>query len=570
MQNEGTNSTEISAFSLLKKILSDDSQILWMSLIYSLIASLFTIAAPISVQLLINSISFTGMLKPVIVLGLLLLILLLFYSTINALQFYTTEIFQRRFFARMTSEVGLSILNASCNSFEKINQTDMVNRFFEISAIQKYIPKFLTKTFFLIVQTITGLVLVSFYHPFFLLFSIALSLSLWLVWKIFYKKALGASIKESKKKYEIASWLEDVARNHNLFKSSTSGNYAKYKINKLTEEYLSERSDHFSQLFAQVILLLVTYAIASAALLMIGGSLVINNQLSIGQLVAAELVLSSVLYGFSQFGRDFENLYDLIASCEKLSQFQTLPSDQKNKKNLVDGDLEIEFKDATYEYLNRQYKFNLKLNANQNYLISTIGFSTKKIFTDLIQGFRLAQTGSVNINNVDLRSLNQYDLRSKITFIDNSPMMEISILEYLTFGRTEEVDYAEIEKALKITDLQKVISKSPLGLDLTMTPSGWPFSESEKILLKIARAIIQKPKLIIIGEVFDMMFPALRQKMLHYLSKENITVIYFSHRDDGLKDFNHFIFLDKLTHHQFESVAKLQEFEQSISSHERK
>jgi len=541
-----------------------------MSLIYSLIASLFTIAAPISVQLLINTISFTGMLKPVIIIGLLLFVLLLFYAVINALQFYTTEIFQRRFFARMTSQVGLSVLNASHKSFEEINQTDMVNRFFEISAIQKYIPKFLTKTFFLIVQTFAGLILVSFYHPFFLLFSIVLSLALWLIWKIFYKKALIASIKESKKKYEIASWLEDMARNHNLFKSSNSSNYAKRKINQLTGEYLGERSRHFSRLFAQVILLLATYAIASAALLMIGGSLVINNQLSIGQLAAAELVLSSVLYGFSQFGRDFENLYDLIASCEKLSQFQSLPNDEKGGKTLPEGDLEIEFKDATYRYLDRQYNFNLKLKAGENYLISTIGFSTKKVFIDLLHGFCLPNQGLVDINGIDLRSLNHYELRSKIAFIDNSPMMEISIFEYLTFGRAEEVDYAEIEKALKITGLQKVISKSPLGLDLTITPSGWPFSESEKILLKIARAIIQKPKLIIIGEVFDMMFPALRQKVLNYLSKEKITVIYFSHRVDGVEDFNHFIFLDKLTHHQFESAAKLQEFEQSILSNEKK
>lgn len=553
--------------SLLKRVLAKDSQILWMSLIYSLVASLFTLAAPISVQLLINTISFTGMIKPIIVIGILLFVLLIFYSIINALQFFTTEIFQRRFFSRMTSEVGLSVLNADHKAFEEINQTDMVNRFFEVPAIQKNIPKILTNTFFLIVQTVAGLILVSFYHPFFFLFSIVLCVVIYLVWKIFYKNALSASIKESKKKYEIVSWLDDIARNQTSFKASSSSDYAKTKLNKLTGEYLYERKKHFTQLFSQALALLLIYAVASSTLLIIGGSLVVNNQLSIGQLVAAELVLSSVLYGFSKFGRDFENLYDLIASCDKLSQFQNLPNDNRSGINLEGENFEISFVDATYNYLERQYKFNLNLMADQNYLISTSGFSTKKVFIDLLQGFRSPNTGSIQINGIDLRSIDTYEWRSKITLIDNSPLMETSVREFLTYGK-ENVSYGEIENALKITGLERIISKSEFGLDLMMTPTGWPFSESEKIMLKIARTIIQKPKIIIIGEVFDMVVLDVRRRLLRFLTKENVTVIYFSHRIDGMNDFGHFIFLDKMEHHSLASAEKLQEFEQSQLANE--
>lgn len=300
-------------FSLVKKTLKPESSFFWISIIYGLAISILSLAVPLSVQFLINSISFTSLLQPAFALGFVLLLLLSFWATLNALQFFTTEIFQRRFFARMASEITLSLIKSKEKNIQK---SEMVNRFFETITIQKIVPKFLTKTFTTLLQGFVGLILVSFYHPFFFIFSVIIILLLWLIWSRYSKKAVQHSINKSKIKYELVHLFEDIV------KSDTAPSLAaENKINLITGEYIIQRKKRFSSLFSQVTLLLILYITASVSLLILGSWLVLKGQLTIGQLVAAELVLSSVLYSFSQLGRDFENFYDLVASCEKLSQF---------------------------------------------------------------------------------------------------------------------------------------------------------------------------------------------------------------------------------------------------------
>jgi ABC-type multidrug transport system fused ATPase/permease subunit len=313
--------------SILKKILFTESSFFWMSAIYALAISFLSLAVPLSVQFLINSVSFTALMRPTFVLGAVLLILLIFWAALNALQFFITEIFQSRFFARITSEVTILLLKTKQENPEK---REIVNHFFETVIIQKTIPKFLTKTFATILQGAVGLIVVSFYHPIFFLFSLAIVISLWLIWSRFYKQAVNSSLGKSQAKYDIVKCFEEIEEG----RVSDEDNIEQ-KINSLTGDYLKDRKSRFRSLFSQVILLLTLYVIASVLLLVMGGWLVLKGQLTIGQLVAAELILSALLYNFSQLGRDLENFYDLTASCEKLTKFYNFSIEKKDFEPFV-------------------------------------------------------------------------------------------------------------------------------------------------------------------------------------------------------------------------------------------
>jgi multidrug resistance efflux pump len=320
---ESTNLSEkVKVFPFIKKILFTESSFFWMCGIYALAISLLSLAVPLSVQFLINSVSFTALIRPTFVLGAVLLILLIFWAALNALQFFVTEIFQSRFFARITSEIAILLIKEKQQKHK--NSVD-VKRFFETITIQKTIPKFLTKTLATFLQGAVGLVVVSFYHPFFFLFSLVIVFCLWLIWSRFYKKAVADSIAKSQAKYDIANCLEEIAKD-----DGSSVVSIEEKINDLTGNYLRDRKSRFIGLFSQVILLLTLYAVASVSLLVLGGWLVLKGQLTIGQLVAAELILSVTLYNFSQLGRDLENFYDLAASCQKLSKFYNSPIEKKD------------------------------------------------------------------------------------------------------------------------------------------------------------------------------------------------------------------------------------------------
>ena len=169
----------------------------------------------------------------------------------------------------------------------------------------------------------------------------------------------------------MAGWLEDIARNNILFKSAIGKNYAIFKTDFLTEQYLKERKAHFSQLFTQFSLMLTLYAVASSLLLIIGGYLVINGQLSIGQLVASELILSTTLYGISELGRDFENFYDIVGACEKLSQFYNIPQENIGLEKIEDNHIDIKFNHVVDSYFGREFKFNFTLKHHKNYIISS-------------------------------------------------------------------------------------------------------------------------------------------------------------------------------------------------------
>ncbi len=555
MQNETTERKRYKPFAndisdakfgkYLIRILAADKKIFFVAITYGIIIGLLTLSAPVSVQLLINSLSFTGIFEPILVLGIILLILVSLYGLMNILQLVIAETFQRRFFSRMSGEIGMLLLNADHQSFEKANQVELVNRFLETTTIQKTMTILLSKSFVILFQSIAGLLLIAFYHPFFLMFTFLIPLSVIYIWKSFAPKAVLHAFGESRKKYDLVSFLEDVANNQIIFKSQHGRDYAKEKINLLTGNYLEERALHFRKLFSQVSLFYILYAFATTLLLILGGWLVLRGQLTIGQLVASELVISAILFNISNLGQDFENFYQIIASSEKLSQFHNIPAESQKGKLKLDKFEEMRFDNVTCHYLRNEFKFNFKFCNNKNYLVLTHGYSTKKIIIETMLGFMPIISGEFSINKTDIKKYDKYQLRSHIAVIDNSPLLEGTLREYLTFNNPNISDNY-ILKILEDFELTDLILASQKGLDLMVIPSGWPFSGGEKIILKIVRALIQKPQIIIATEALDMLAPETRVKALEYLtSQEQASFIYFANRDDDKKAFDETLFIDK-------------------------
>lgn len=546
----------------IKKILGEDKEFFLTAIVYAVAIAILSLATPISVQLLINSVAFTAMLQPILILGLILFLLLSFSAILNVLQFYISEIFQRKFFARMSADITLATIKARHENFEESNQTEFVNRFFDVITIQKSLPKILIKSFTLVLQTIAGLILVAFYHPILLVFSLLIIISIILIWQSFCKKGFITKFYSSRRKYDMAGWLEDIARNNSLFKSEIGQKYAIFKTDFLTEQYLEERKSHFSQLFAQFSLMLALYAIASSLLLIIGGYLVTKGQLSIGQLVASELILSTTLYGISQLGRDFETFYDIVGACEKLSQFYNIPLENTGAEKIDTDHIDIKFNHVVDIYFEREFKFNFSLKHHKNYIISTHNLSSQKVLIELLYCLRKPFRGTLEFNNIEIENIDIANLRSKIALIDNSSFIEGNIEEYLTFNN-KNISKKLINEVLQITGLDKALHRFNEGLNLRIIPTGYPLSESEKILLKISRALLQEPKIIIITEVLDMLGLKARQNMIKFLTKNhNSTLIYFSNRRDDMHDFDEYIFIDENHTHNFKSIDELDKFEQ--------
>ena len=302
----------------LRELLTLEREDLTVAIVYSVVIGLLTLAMPVATQSLVNTVAFGNLLQPLVVLTILVLIGLTLSTVLQALRIYVVEIVQRRVFVRISSTVTQRILAAKPEVFDRYHGPELVNRFFDVVTLQKSGAMLLIDGMSVAMQTIIGMILLALYHPWLLAFDIFLLGIILFVLFPLGRGATATAIEESKAKYSLQAWLEEIARFPSAFRAGTGVLYAADRANTLVQGYLDRRRSHFRILMRQIVGSLGLQAIALAGLLGVGGWLVIERQLTLGQLIAAELVVALIVTGFSKLGKHLELLYDLLAAIDKV------------------------------------------------------------------------------------------------------------------------------------------------------------------------------------------------------------------------------------------------------------
>ena len=383
MAKDNTDALHLSGSSLVAEIkriffllLDKDRSFLAIVMIYGVAISLLTLAVPVSVQMLINSVAHIASPDAIVLLSMLLLGVMLVYAVLNAMQFYMMEMFERRFYARITSEFTLRSIYAEHGFYENINRYELVNRYFDIMNVQKTVPSLVIGLFSIFLQMAVGITLVSLYHPWLFLFNMCFLLVLYAIWRIWGYRALKESISLSEAKYRTARHLEDIARANSFFKAAGHIDYAISKIDRLTAEYIGHRKKLFRLVFKQHVALLLLYALASAGLLGIGGLQVVHGQLTLGQLVAAELILSAVFYSVSTLANYFRKIYDLGASVEEIHRMFDIPLEEiSGQMHLPQRPASLVFKNAEFSDINSSARFDFTIAAGSK-IMANMAFHT--------------------------------------------------------------------------------------------------------------------------------------------------------------------------------------------------
>lgn len=311
----------------LHAILRPERNFIWVIIIYGIGISLLTLAVPAAVQYLINTIVNIGSFRAVLVLAFSLFLILLTSGVLSAIRMWVVELYERRIFARLTSEISFKVMASPKDQF-KGPYAGSSNRYFEILLLQKNIPFIMLDGFALVLQTAVGFALVSFYHPWLFIFNTGVVLTIYTIWRAWSSGAKRTAIERSKQKYATAKWLADL---ESLKKKPTSDalmSEAAVGTEEQISRFIDAQRQHFSYTFPQSLLFLALYALGSAGLLGVGGWLVIEGQLSVGQLVAAELIMASIFLGLSRFSTYLKAYYELYGSADKLEELLSLPEDQ--------------------------------------------------------------------------------------------------------------------------------------------------------------------------------------------------------------------------------------------------
>jgi len=517
-------------------LLKAERSFIWLALVYGVAVSVLSLATPIAVQMLINSVANTALVTPLVTLAGTLLGLLLIAVLLSALRIYAMELFTRRFYARQVAEITLRSIHARNPFFEDTKRQDLFNRYFDVVTVQKAVPSLLIGGFTIILQSAVGFTVTAFYHPFFLAFNlivIALAFFILLVWT---RGAIRSGIALSHAKYAAASWLENVGASNGFYKSGRHVDYALDRSEGVTADYIAAKAKHFRYTISQTVAFLLLYAFASAGLLALGGWLVIEGELSIGQLVAAELILSAAFFGLGQMGAYLDITYDLIAAAEEIGLLYNIEQEVEAREGedaIGGGDLML--RRVTHPATVKDVTFNLSIPAGSQLIAQSRNHDVQRLFTHSMKRYITPDTGVVTLGGQDIAMVDMFRLRSEIIVLDRPTIVQASIRDYLRLAGPD-ITSSDALQALALVRLEERVMALPDGLDTQLSTSGWPLSYAESLRLKLAGAMLKCPRILILTGLFDMIDPAILADMRVVMREAGSTVIQFTQRSEHQPD----------------------------------
>lgn len=487
----------------LRGLLRPEWPDIWVVLVFALFVGVLTLATPIAVEALVNTVAFGRLIQPVVVLALLLLGFLAFSAAMRALQTWVVEIIQRRLFARVAGDLAFRLPRVERRAFDQEYAPELVNRFFDVVTVQKVSAQLLLDGVALFLGGFIGMAVLAFYHPWLLAFDLFLLVMILLIMFGLGRGAVKSSVRESKYKYRIAAWLEELARCQLTFKHDGAPEFAAERADRLTADYLTTRKRHFRILFRQILFALGLQAVASTVLLGLGGWLVISGQLTLGQLVAAELIVTVIVGSFAKLGKHMESFYDLLAAVDKLGHLFDLPLEaQHGAMSLTDAaGSRLIVRDVQATGIPGD-RLSFEVAAGDRLAITGPAGTGKSMLADLMFGLREPAGGHLLLDDVDLRDLRPDVLRHHVALVRSVEIFDGSITENISLERSN-VSLTDVREALRDAGLLDAVLSLPDGLETRLNANGLPLSETQARRLMLARAIAGQPRLLLIDALLD-------------------------------------------------------------------
>jgi ABC-type bacteriocin/lantibiotic exporter with double-glycine peptidase domain len=537
----------------LFKLLRFELRSIYLILGYAAFAGVVSLSLPLGIQAIINFIQAGEFRITMIVLITLVLISVIFAGLLSYMQMRVAEDLQQRLFTKTSFEFIYRFPRILTTAFGSNYPPELANRFFDTMTIQKGIPKMLIDFSTSGIQILFGLILLSFYHPFFILFGVFLVILLYVVFKFSAPEGLRTSLIQSKYKYQTAHWIEEVARNTESFKVLGSAKLASSKHDDIVIKYLNSRENHFKILRIQFFKMIGFKVLVVGALLIIGGLLVVNQQMNIGQFVGAEVIVILMVNSVEKLILGLENVYDVLTGLEKIGAVNDLDLERYGGITPFNEntDLELELRNTGLKFKNAISKsldgINLKIKPKDRIFIDGTSGSGKTTLLKLLSGLILPTEGDFFVNDLTFKNIQIDHYRNFVghSFVGNLPF-EGSIRENITLN-DPDISQENLDWAIEKLNLLSFIKSQSHGIDTVIATQGRniPYTAAKKIML--ARAIITKPKLLVLKDPLVEFQDDEINKIMDFLfdSSNPWAIVVVSRNDKWKERCSRNIYLDK-------------------------
>ncbi|MEY2869944.1 MAG: hypothetical protein RIR01_2447 [Bacteroidota bacterium] len=519
-------------YNLLQLDKKDVAQIFF----YAIFAGLISLSLPLGIQAIINFIQSGHASVSWIVLIIIVIIGVALVGILSLMQLRITENLQQKIFVRSSFEFATRLPKIKFEALYNSYPPEIANRFFDTLTIQKGTSKLLIDFSAALLQIAFGIILLSLYHPFFIVFGILLFFLLYFIFKFSYRSGLETSLKESKFKYKVASWLQEIARNNSSFRNDLNYNYALQKNDAIVSGYLDYREKHFNVIKKQFIQLIGFKVLITASLLLIGGYLVLSQEMNIGQFVAAEIIILLVINSVEKIILGLETFYDVLTATEKIGQVTDLEIEEETSEpydncysniSLETENLTFRFPDSKQKSLN---EIDLKIDQGEHIFLDGKNGSGKTTLIRILSGLLQPTGGTFYINDDTFKKINLKQYRSQIgCIIHGETPFEGTILNNITFN-DKSISSEDLKWAITGLQLNDLIKSLPKGLDTAIFPEAKQLSSSNVKKILLARSIIHKPKILFYEDPTDMMDENVAKEIIDFLTakEHNWTIIVSS------------------------------------------
>lgn len=516
----------------LYALMQPERRDLYVVLAYAVAVGLLSLATPLAVQSLFNTVAFGTVLQPLLVLGVLLMAALAASALIRVFELVVIELIARRIFVRTAQDFSRRVPLVRRDKTTSGTLSKLVNRFYDVVVVEKSVTEILFDGLTSALQIALGLLLLAVYHPYLLVFDIVLVVAFAGIIFGLGRRAVATAVKESKMKHEVAAWIEDVALTPLMGGGWTGRVYAHRRADSLLQGWLQARSEHFSIVTRQFGGVLLLQVFASGLLVLLGGFLVLQGQLSLGQLVAAEVVMTLTVSSLAKIGKLLAKLYDLLAALDKLGSVIDRPSVDRGGE-LLPMRPEGMALDIRHPFMRLSISPSERVAVAGADIVDALGVVT------WLSGLSPMGDGKLAFDGLDSRVLDPAAVADQMVVLERGELFPGSIRDNVALG-DPSVSNGEVRDALSTVGLGDLEERFADGLDQVVGRESEPLSEYQAVLVQLARAIALSPRLVVVDRVLDGLPPLLRNRSLDVLldTRRTWTVLCVTDHPDVLERFS--------------------------------
>lgn len=531
----GSDEKKLKPWERFLHLLLTERKDIFYILVYAVFIGLISLVIPLGIQTTIELISGGLFFSSVYVMVGAVIAGVLISGGMQVFQLSLVEYLQRRIFARAAFEFAYRLPRIDTSSIQNVYAPGLVNRFLDVLTIQKGLPKFLIEFSGAALQIIFGLLLLSLYHPLFVMFALILVALLTAIFYLSGPKALTTSLEESSYKYKLLHWLEDLARMNQTIKLTGTTNLPISKTDYYVNNYLKNRKSHFRILLVQFTYIVIFKAAIIGGLLIIGTILVVEREITLGQFVASEVIIILILNSVEKIIMYMDVIYDLLTAVDKIGAVTDLPIERQGGLDMPDTSraFSVELHELRYQKSEEKsasiQSVSLRVEPNEKVCIAGNSGSGMIHLAEILAGTLSDYAGSVLINGFGLRDLDLTYFRDHISANGTTDdLFEGTLIDNILVGNPK-IQTTEAIRVLEQVGLEKLVAGWSLGIDTPLPSEGKGLNPELAHRIILARCLARKPRLMLFHDHFSGITAKEKSNLFkNLISNLDATLICFS------------------------------------------